>query len=219
MSDVSSDDGLVLLRDVSWSTYAELREQPANDRVQMVFDKGNLYLMSPGKLHERIAELLGQFVYAWTDARRIARLSGGSTTIKDALRDRGLEPDKCFYIQNEPAVRSKDTYDPAVDPPPDLVIEVDVTSISKVKLPIYADFGVPEIWRWVEEELEVYRLKNGAYEPAKASNCLPNFPIEQALAIVRERHQLDETTLVAKFRESFSADGGEDCLIADRDKN
>ena len=113
-------DPLILLSDVTWQTYESLRATQGNGHVRMTFDQGKLYLMSPSRLHERIAELLGRFVMVWTEQRAIPIMSGGSTTMKDRLRECGLEPDKCFYIQNEAAARGRDDYDAAIDPPPDL---------------------------------------------------------------------------------------------------
>ena len=109
----------------------------------MTYDHGILILMAPSRRHERIAEILGRLVFAWTKDRQVACLSGGSTTMKSRLLDRGLEPDKCFYIQNEAAVRDRDEYDADIDPPPDLVIEVHVTSSSTTRMPVYAGFHVP----------------------------------------------------------------------------
>jgi len=198
-------DSVVVLSGVSWQTYLSLREEDSNRHVYMTFDRGRLFLMSPGRLHERIGALLARFVCVWTEIRAIPISSGGSTTMKHELVNRGLEPDECFYIQNEAAVRQTDSYDAATDPPPDLVIEVDVTSISTVRMPIYAEFGVPEIWRWHDEKLEVFRLQGKTYLLADASICLPQFPIQVATAFLDKRHDADETSLLIEFRKHCSS--------------
>ncbi len=197
------DGSLLRLDQVSWQTYCDLREAPENQHVRMTFDQGRLYLMSPSRLHERIAELVGQLVIAWTDVHNIPRLSGGSTTMKAQLLNRGLEPDKCFYIQNEAAVRRSDRYDAQNDPPPDLAIEVDVTSLSTVRMPIYADLTVPEVWRWIDDQIEVYHLVGTEYQLVDQSICLSGFPFDKAIACLNDRFDKDETSLIAEFRKSL----------------
>ena len=203
---IESFDSLVVLNEVSWQTYNELRDCNFNRNVRMTYDRGRLFLVSPGRLHERIGAILARIVCAWTEMRGIAMLSGGSTTMKHPLINRGLEPDKCFYIQNEFAVRHSDTYDAVSDPPPDLVIEVDVTSLSTIRMPIYAEFGVPEIWRWHEEKLEVHRLQGKSYVRVEDSACLPGFPFDKAIESLDERHNLDETSLLVGFRQRCQID-------------
>ncbi len=203
-SPAASDGSLLRLDQVSWHTYCLLRDARKNRHIRMTFDQGMLYLMSPSRLHERIAELIGQLVIAWTDVHSIPRLSGGSTTMKSALLNRGLEPDKCYYIQNEAAVRCSDRYDAQTDPPPDLAIEVDLTSLSTVRMPIYAALTVPEVWRWIDDQIEVYHLAGGAYRATDQSACLPGFPFEKAVACLNDRFDKDETSLIAAFRKSLN---------------
>ncbi len=195
---------VVTLRDVSWETYERLRSADGNRGVRMTYDHGVLILMAPSRRHERIAEILGRLVFAWTEDRQIACLSGGSTTMKSRLLERGLEPDKCFYIQNEAAVRDRDEYDADIDPPPDLAIEVDVTSMSTTRMPLYAEFKVPEIWRWVDDRLDIYRLVDAAYVQVENSATLSEFPFEHVLKILELRYEVDETSLVRRFRAQIS---------------
>lgn len=202
---LSGDGAVILLDQVSWQTYCDLREAPENQHVRMTFDQGRLYLMSPSRSHERIAELIGQLVIIWTEIHYIPRLSGGSTTMKSKLLKRGLEPDKCYYIQNEASARLSDHYDAQTDPPPDLAIEVDVTSLSTVRMPVYADLAVPEIWRWYDDQIEVYHLVGGRYHLSNQSVCLPGFPFEKATAVLHKRFDNDETSLMVAFRQSLIA--------------
>lgn len=124
--------------------------------------------------------------------------------MKSRLLERGLEPDKCFYIQNESTVRDRDEYDADIDPPPDLVIEVDVTSLSITRMPAYAGFHVPEIWRWIENRLEIYRLVDAAYVQVENSASLSEFPFELVSKILELRFEVDETNLVRRFRSAIS---------------
>jgi Uma2 family endonuclease len=97
----------------------------------------------------------------------------GSTTFRREDLERGFEPDSCFYIQNEERVRGKDRIDLAVDPPPDLVIEIDITSPSFSKLPIYAQIGVPEVWRYDGERLKILVLEGSDYVETAESAVFP----------------------------------------------
>ena len=113
---------------------------------------------------------------AWRLAARGATVDvfdAGSTTFRREDLRRGFEPDGCFYIRHERRIRGKQRIDLTVDPPPDLVIEVDVTSTSLDKLPIYAQIGVPEVWRHDGETPAILRLEGERYGIATASWVLP----------------------------------------------
>jgi Uma2 family endonuclease len=196
----SFGNSVVWLSGVSWENYEALRGITENCNVQMTYDEGDLILMSPGRLHERIAALLNRMVIAWTEERSIPLQSGGSTTIRAELRKKGFEPDQSYFIQHESDVRKRDDYDPSIDPPPDLTIEVDVSSLSTIRMGIYAAFGIPELWRWCDEQITVYRLRDGAYVEVDASECLPGFPFDTAATLLQRRLDLDETSLLQEFR-------------------
>ncbi len=196
----SPNASVVVLRNVDWATYSALRDDDANRHVRMTYDRGALILMSPGRLHERIGELLARMIFAWTEERNVSMLSAGSTTMRNKLLERGFEPDKSFYIQNEEHARDSDDYDAETDLPPDLTIEVDVSRISMARMPIVAQFGVPEVWRWHEEQIMIYRLIDHYYTKVESSIALAGFPFAKALDLIARRHELSETRLIAEFR-------------------
>jgi len=109
-----------------------------------------------------VAEEMGVEVY-----------SLGSTTFNREDLRRGFEPDSCFYLRNVPRVRGKDRIDLHVDPAPDVVVEIDITHPSLDKLPIYARIGVPEVWRYDGERLEILALEGGEYIAQPSSRALP----------------------------------------------
>ena len=115
----------VVVDNVRWSTYVALLEDTHSRRGRITYDHGVLEIMSPSKLHEKVGRLLGRMVEAFTEELQIEIESTASTTIKHEAVKRGFEADESYYIQNADAVRGKDDIDPAVDPPPDLVIEID----------------------------------------------------------------------------------------------
>ena len=194
------------LREATWEQYVELRDSDELRNTRMTFDRGSLELMSPSKLHERAACLIGRCIDVWTEERRIEIQSCRSTTFRRYDLLRGLEADNCYYIEHEPAVRDRDEVDLAIDPPPDLAIEVDVTSRSIDRMPIYAALGVPELWRWYDDRLLVLRLDAaGQYVEAPVSQALPGFPCDKLTELIKRRTTAGETSLIREFRTACRA--------------
>ncbi len=195
-----------LLRNVTWQQYVELRDSDEHQYIRMTYDRGNLELMSPSKLHERVGYLIGRCIGVWTEEKRIEIQGCRSTTFRRQDLLRGLEPDNCYYIEHEQDVRDRDQVDLAIDPPPDLAVEIDVTARSIERMPIYAALGVPEIWRWHENKLLVLRLDPaGQYVEVPTSLALPGFPFEGLTDVINRRTMADETTLIRAFRVACQA--------------
>jgi Uma2 family endonuclease len=198
--------GPVVVYGVTWDTYCRLRDEPDNMHLRMTFDRGRLELMSPSKLHERVAYLLGRMVNAWTEEMDIDLQGCGTVTFQRADLARGLEPDNCFYIQNESLVRGRDELDLTRDPPPDLVIEVDIASPSRRRLPLYEALGVPEVWVWRGDAVTIHVLSNaGSYEARDDSAVMPGFPLSTAAEFLGHRHTMSDTELVRRFREAIGS--------------
>jgi Uma2 family endonuclease len=167
----------------------------------MTYLDGVLELMSPSKLHERIARLLNRLIAAWTEERGIAIQSCGSMTFQRGDLKRGLEPDECYYIRHEAEVRGREELDLSLDPPPDLVVEVDVSSPSRNRLPLYDVLNVPEVWLWRESNLRFLILdETGVYSERDQSPSLSGFPRQTVERLLEARRDTDETTLVKDFR-------------------
>ncbi|MEM9704227.1 MAG: Uma2 family endonuclease [Planctomycetota bacterium] len=180
-----------ILGGVSWDDYVRFRDDPANDDVRLTFDEisGRLEIGMPsGKKHESIADFLLTLVMEYGRVRRRSVVPVGSTTWR--LRGAGgVEGDKAFHIDRQGDLGLNDNI-PKLDagsPPPDLVIEVDVTSPGVRKLPIYERIGVPEVWVWDDETIAVHRLIDGRYEVIDQSVVLPNFPLTYAAELVQAR--------------------------------
>ena len=119
----------------------------------------------------------------------------GSTTWKRESRLAGVEPDNCFYFQNEAAIRGKLQFDLNQDPPPDLVLEIDLTSKSLNRFPIYARLGVPEIWCYDSGELKIYQLQNGEYQEAQISLVFPNLAVQEIPRLIEQNRSLGRRAL------------------------
>lgn len=116
--------------------------------------------------------------------------------------ERGLEPDECFYLTNEPLVRSKDEIDLETDPPPDLAVEVDITRSSLKRLPIYAAIRVPEVWRYDGQVLTIHQLgADGKYAVAERSRYFAFVTGPDLARFLNQRTQIDENSLIRTFRD------------------
>jgi Uma2 family endonuclease len=192
----------VYLPGVSYATYEALvTEIEGRRRLRITYHDGEMEIMSPSLDHERPKKLIGRMIEVLTEELSIPILSCGQTTFKDELLDCGLEPDECYYIQHEAAVRGK-AIKLRVDPPPDLVVEVDVTTSVIDRFPVYAALGFPEIWQYVEGEIVVHLLKSdGTYSIATNSLALPMVSVKKLVEHLERCHQTDETTWIRAFRQ------------------
>jgi Uma2 family endonuclease len=191
----------VVLYGVTWEAYQALRSPEGNNHLRMTFDRGELEIMSPSKKHEQISYLVGRMIDEWTIARDIEIHAGRTTTFCRQDLDRGLEPDNCYWIAHEALVREFEQIDLSAHPPPDLALEVDVTSTWVPKLPIYQALGVPEVWRWRDEAVEMFALNSaGVYERISASVSLPGFPHELMVELLRRRRTLGNNAFIREFR-------------------
>lgn len=191
----------MLLSEVSWEAYEALLKSWAERPIRMTYDNGSLEIMSPLLSHAQYGALLRQMIEAYTEVRSIPRHSGGMTTFRRQAAQRGLEPDACYWIQNERRMRGRKEFDSERDPPPDLAIEVDITSSSLDRMAIYAALGVPEVWRCDGEVLTLHLLQaDETYAPAKRSRALPDLPPDEVLRFLRLSDEQDETSLIRSFR-------------------
>lgn len=203
----SGTDQRVLLDNISWPTYLAILDDAENRRGRIAYDRGVLEIMSPSRLHENVKSLIRRLIEVFTEVHGIEILSAGSTTFKREDLERGFEPDECYYIANASAVHGKDDVDLMIDPPPDLVIEVDVSRSSLNKFGIYGVLGVPEVWRYAGESLRIHVLREGQYEEADRSQVLPQFPIEKLIELLSRRTSIGETALIREFRKRISQPG------------
>jgi Uma2 family endonuclease len=166
----------VLLENVTWkeleTIIAELGEHRA---ARIAYDRGILEIMSPLPEHEFDKEIISDLVKALLEQLDVEFISLGSTTFKNQFMEQGIEPDQCFYIQNEAVIRGKKRLDLTIDPPPDLALEIDIT--SRTHLNIYEGLKVPEVWRFENGILQINILENGVYMESKSSLNFPNLPL------------------------------------------
>jgi len=192
-----------VLYGIAWDIYVKLRENPDNDHLRMTYDRGTLEIMAPSPAHGRYGHIIARIIDAWSEELDLPIVFLGDMTCQREDIEKGFEPDQCFYVQNEPRMWQKLEVDLAVDPPPDLAIEIDMSRRSAKKITsVYAAFGVPEVWRFDGEHLRVYEFIEGTYELREASLCFPQLRLEKVEAIARRVGQVRERTLIREFRRS-----------------
>jgi Uma2 family endonuclease len=191
----------IVLSGVSWELYEQLRENEENWHIRMAYDRGRLELMSPSPDHEGITKLLAQMVEAFTAEMGIPRRSLRSTTWKRSELGKGCEADECYYILNHHKVRERRHVDLTVDPPPDLVIETEVSRSLVSRLPVYSALGVPEIWRWRKKGLIAASLDSrGKYVEREFSLNLPMLRVKDLEPFLEFELSADETAWIRSFR-------------------
>ena len=170
----------VILENVTWKELETIIEELGEHRAaRIAYDRGILEIMSPLPEHEFDKEIISDLVKALLEQLDVEFISLGSTTFKNQFMAQGIEPDQCFYIQNEAVIRGKKRLDLTIDPPPDLALEIDIT--SRTHLNIYQGLQVPEVWRFENGILQINLLQNGVYVESKSSLNFPNLPLIEVI--------------------------------------
>ncbi|BAY74140.1 hypothetical protein NIES25_05500 [Nostoc linckia NIES-25] len=190
-----------VLYNISWGTFEALLRDTGEDRgSRFAYDCGTLEIMTPLFEHENPKIQFDRLIFALAVELKIKIRSAGSTTLKRQPISKGIEPDSCYYIQNEPAIRGKQKLDLRTDPPPDLAVEIDITSSSVNKFNIYAALGVGELWRYDGESLKFYQLVESQYIEIKFSSAFPLVAVIDMNKFIQQSKTMDEIDLVESFR-------------------
>ena len=191
----------VILHNVSWLTFESLLTD-LGDRRKTLFHylNGTLEIMSPLSLHEGSSRFFDRLLTVFVDELEIDMRCLGSLLMKIPELKIGGEPDSCYYLKNELRIRAQENVIVGQDPPPDLVLEVDITNPSDRRLPIYALLNVPEVWRYDGYSLEFLALENAEYKPIEKSLAFPDLPAPIIVEYVQQRLVLGESATLRKFR-------------------
>ena len=190
----------MLLKDISWQKLEKILEEMGERRAARIsYSDGWLEIMVPLPEHEKDKELLGDLVKILLEILQIDFEPFGSTTLKNERMRQAVEPDTSFYIQNQAAVIGKNRIDLNIDPPPDLAIEIDIT--SRTRFDNYEILGVPELWRYQQQGLEIFLLQEGKYIKSQSSPNFPNIPIiELVNEYVRQCLSIGRSQAMRSFR-------------------
>lgn len=188
----------VVFRNINWQGYQQLLTILGDRRAaKLTFDRGTLEITMPLEEHEFSGRLIELFIRILVVELGLKIKTMGSTTLDRSDLDRGAEPDNAYYIQNQPRVAGR-KINLAIDPPPDLVVEIDITHTDINKPALYASMGVPEFWRYDGSKWLIYQLENREYLEVSSSPTFPIVPKEilyEFLAVAQTDEVEAETSL------------------------
>ncbi|WP_413163521.1 Uma2 family endonuclease [Capilliphycus salinus ALCB114379] len=190
-----------VLKNISWSTFEAILKETGDKRgYRFAYDGDVLEIMSPLYEHENPRVQLDRYMAILAEELEIEIKSAGSMTLKRSLLRKGIEPDNCYYIQSEPLVKDKQTFNLETDPPPDLAIEIDITHSSINKLELYAALGVTELWRYNGQTIKFYHLQNPNYQESEFSLTFPFLSSLELTPFLEQSKITGEITLLKTFR-------------------
>jgi Uma2 family endonuclease len=189
----------VVLRGLSWEAYLQiLNALPQSRGSRLTYDNEVLEITIPLEDHEFSVRLIECFLRTLVELMRMRIKTMGSTTMNYPRLKKGAEPDSAYYIQNQPLVKGRNV-DFSQDPPPDLVVEVDITHTDIAKNQFYSSIGVPEFWRFNGKIWRIYQLQEGVYVEFEVSPTFPQVPKEQLYAFLKQAKE-DEIEAVESLR-------------------
>lgn len=191
----------LLLHNVSWEQYVQIVDAMGERPIHLTYDRGTLEFMTLSYEHERWKESLRCLIQVLAEEMNVDIAGAGSTTFKGELIQRALEPDECYYTKHMRQVRGLRRIDLKRDPPPDLVVEIDVTRSSINRMAIYASMKVPEAWRFDGAHLHVYRLRHDeSYEEIDSSPTFPRLPLDVLVKFMGQGVAEGDTSMIRSFR-------------------
>ncbi len=191
----------VVISCVDWDTYVTISDKLGERNLRINYDGVNLEIMTTSLEHERAKKLLARLLETLTEEMDIDILGAGSMTCRRQDLDRGFEPDESYWIEHEAQMRGRVDIDLTRDPPPDLMLEVEISRSFVDRMGIAARLGVPEVWLWDGSTLRVMLLgSDGQYTASQRSRAFPFLPIAELPRFLQEDMTQSETKLLRSFR-------------------
>lgn len=167
-------EATLILHGMNWQTYEDILEMVGEaPPLRISYNEGVIQIMSISFEHEFCSACIEQLLGLVRIILRIKILSFGRATLKSQAKLKGAEPDACYYVQSAAALGNRFRLSLETDPPPDIVVEVDIKHESKAKFAIYAALGVSELWRYDGKAMTLYQLQADRYVETPASPALP----------------------------------------------
>lgn len=199
--------GTLSVPDVTWEEYEDLLKdlEESGWKLRVSYDHGELIIMSPSARHERYRDLILHIASRVAEKMNVVIESLGATTFRHQARRQGVEPDTCFYVKNAARIIGRPDIDLRSDPPPDVVVEIDITRQSARKLPIYAGLGVTEIWHYDERRLRILHLIEGQWTEASASRAFPLLTADLLTRLLEQSKTQGQSAALASLRDWLRA--------------
>lgn len=190
----------VVFREASWDLYREILRNYDEQPSRINYNRGTLEIMTLSIEHERFKMVVGSMLSLIVLTFRLRMTNGGSSTLRRLSKKKGLEADQCYWIANEAIMRTKKRIDLRTDPPPDLVIEIDVMHSVVNREKIYAALGVPEMWVLSRDaSLAGFALAGRAWQPIERSVSFPFLRVADLNPFVARIGVDDDTSVLADF--------------------
>ena len=195
----------IYLHDINWEELEDILLELGEKRAtRIAYYHGELEIRMPLPEHERMKVLISNLLVILLEELDLEWESLGSTTFKNPLMKAGIEPDDCFYLKNCQAIVGKKRLDLSLDPPPDLAIEIDLTSATQISA--YRDLGVTEIWQYKSNKLAIFVLSEGEYIESNISSLFPSIPIIEGISqILDRRNEILMSAARKEFRQWVKA--------------
>ncbi|MEA5449658.1 Uma2 family endonuclease [Leptolyngbya sp. CCNP1308] len=192
----------ITLEGVSWPTYQALLHDMGDHRAsRLAYDRGILEIIMPSDLHEVLNRLLDRIITALTEELDLKIKAYGSTTLERADLEQGVEPDSCYYIQNADQISTLEL-DLRNGPPPDLAVEVDITSSSQRRFAIYQQLQIPEVWRYTQRRgLVFYQWVEGQYVECAVSPTFPQVRSQMLMQFLQLAPGQDDNAIIKALRQ------------------
>lgn len=187
-------DQILTLADVPYVAYVQMADAIMDHpRVRFTYDRGTLEIMTTSNRHEWYKERIGRLISVVCEVLDRSYVPGGSQTLRSEELEKGFEPDQCYWIANEAKVRQPFfLWDPSLYPPPDLVVEIEISQSAVGKLPLLAAYRIPEVWRFDEQTLRVHLLQaNGNYQQVSSSPNFPGVPVAELVPFILPTSELE----------------------------
>lgn len=186
---------------VAWEGYIALLKELGDDRsTRIAYENGVLEIRMPGQPHESANRVLAAIALTVAEELGFEFNDLGSMTMNRPDLSKGVEPDSCFYIQNAQAGQGLGEVI-SLDLPPDLALEVDIANRSDSKLSIYQAMGVPEVWLYRRDRIQIKHLNNAVYVDALTSRAFPSVSAEQLTQWLELRRTGTDLTVVRTVRQ------------------
>ncbi|MEO1297603.1 MAG: Uma2 family endonuclease [Cyanobacteria bacterium J06636_16] len=194
----------VVFHYLNWQRYQAIRHALSESRnICLTYTQGILEITRPLEDPEFAVRLIELFIRVLVVESGMKLKTMGSTTLERAILDRASEPDNAYYIQNQPLVAGRNV-DLEKDPPPDLIVEIDITHTDIDKLKLYAGMGIPEFWRYNGETWQIYQLQGNAYQEVDSSPTFLAVPKSQLFLAQAKQDEVEaELSLRAWVRSQF----------------
>ena len=192
----------VILDNISWETYKRLiDERGERPKPRYAYDRGRLEIMLTSYEHENLKHIVATLIELLAEELEIDIQGAASTTFQREDLSQGFEPDASFYVQNAARIRGQKQIDLDTDPPPELVIEIDISHPSLNKFPIFAGLGIPEVWRYHKQAMIILRLEGASYRAQEASGLFSGVTGADVTRLIADSQQMKRPLWLRSVRE------------------